>query len=89
VPAIVEKLRSLRREDVAAQVEEFTSRYLDPVRNAERLQWLARATETVQKYGEIEFDVDATISGSRKAGANGEYVLGWVWVDGPESEEPA
>lgn len=89
VPAIVEKLRSLRREDAATRVEEFASRYLDPVLNAERLRWLARAHETVQKDGEIEFDDDATVSGSREAGESGEYVLGWVWVDGPEPEEPA
>lgn len=70
--------------DDAKQVEAFTRDYVDPVENAERLAWLERARDRVGRDGEIEFDDDATYS---KSPDNGEYVLGWVWVDGDDPED--
>lgn len=78
---ILEALRAAGFEQEARDVETFTKDYVDPKGNANRLKWLERADEQRQEYGKIEFDSDATISHSSD---NGEYVLGWVWVEGPE-----
>ncbi len=77
-------LRAAGFEDEAKKVEEFTHEYIDPAANANRVMWVERAREQHGKDGEIEFDDDSTISLSED---NGEYVLGWVWVDGDEQEE--
>jgi hypothetical protein len=81
---ILEALRAAGYEQEAKEAESFTRDYVDPKANADRLKWLERAEEQKQKYGEIEFDSDATISHSDD---NGEYVLGWVWVEGSEAPE--
>lgn len=69
----------------AKQVEQFTRHYIDPTLNAERLAWLARARDVRYRDTDImiQFDNDSTISESDDGG---EYVLGWVWVEGDVDE---
>lgn len=80
---VIDALRAVGFESEAADVEQFTNDYVKPELNEERLSWLALARKQVAKDGEIEFDSDATISHSQ----DGQYVLGWVWVDGPLEED--
>ena len=75
---VLSALRSAGFEKEAAAVSSFTRDYVDPGANANRLKWVARA-DAEARDGEVEFDSDATISHSE----GGQYVLGWVWVDGP------
>lgn len=84
LPTIKDALRTAGFEQAAADVEMFARDYTDPDANTYRQKWLERARDTVEKEGEIEFDNDATISHSD---ANGEYVLGWVWVEGDKNED--
>jgi hypothetical protein len=74
-------LRSIGMETEANHVLDFGGDYTDPARNLRRQEWVERARDQVAKDGEVEVDNDATISRSED---NGEYVLAWVWVDGPE-----
>ncbi len=82
IPLVVDALRQAGCEAEASDVEAFTKDYTDPEANAERLEWIAKATELV-KDGEIEVDLDSTISHSE----GGQYVLAWLWVDGPNVED--
>jgi hypothetical protein len=82
IPAIVLALNRAGFEEDALAVAEFSRQYTDPVSNEDRLYWLEKA-EAVAKDGEIEFDLDGAISGSE----GGQYVLGWVWVDGDEEDD--
>jgi hypothetical protein len=88
VPAVLAGLRAGGHAAEAARVEAFVRDYLDPAANAERLRWLARADDQTARDGEVEFDSDATISHSDDP-VRGQYVLGWVWVDGPSEESKA
>lgn len=81
---VLDALRASGYESEAKAVESFTRHYVDPEKNADRLEWVARADEKARD-GEIEFDSDATISDSE----GGQYVLGWVWVDGEDEDEDA
>ena len=83
LPTIISALMEDNYVQEAKTVQEFSRDYTDPEANAERLLWLERA-EKWREWGEVEFDSDATISHSTD---NGQYVLGWIWVDGPEEEE--
>ncbi len=69
-------------EAEAHEIKEFTLHYTDPKRNAYRLEYLERA-RALARDGEVEFDDDSIVSGSER---NGEYMLAWVWVDGPEED---
>jgi hypothetical protein len=69
-------------EAEAHEIKEFTLHYTDPKRNAYRLEYLKRA-RALARDGEVEFDDDSIVSGSEQ---NGEYMLAWVWVDGPEED---
>jgi hypothetical protein len=80
---VISALRAAGFAQEARDVESFTRDYVDPKANANRLKWVGRA-DIVARDGEIEFDSDATISHSE---SGGEYVLGWVWVDGPPDRE--
>jgi hypothetical protein len=80
ITLVVTALRTAGFTQEAERVSEFTKNYTDPTANAARHEWLVRAEAQAAKAGEIEFDSDATISGSEEGG---EYVLGWVWVYGP------
>lgn len=80
---VIKALQKAGFETEARRVLEFTRDYALTKANRNRLKWLERADEQVAKDGHIEFDSDATISHSE----GGQYVLGWVWVDGPEEEE--
>jgi hypothetical protein len=83
VPAVVAALRAAGLPEEAAEVEGFARQYTDPAVNARRVWWRDRA-DGEARDGEVEFDSDAAISHSPGAG---EYVLGWVWVDGPGEDE--
>lgn len=83
---IIDALLAAGFSQEANEVQDFTHAYTDPAANAERQRWLNLAEETVAKDGEIEFDADATISHSTD---NGEYVLGWIWVDAAVEAEEA
>jgi len=82
IPTVVSALEAAGFASQAKDVAEFTRYYTDPVLNAEREEWVARA-DAEAREGEVEFDSDSTISGSD----GGQYVLGWVWVDGPDASE--
>ena len=84
LPTVFAALRAAGYDGAAKDAESFTRHYTDPGLNAERLRWLERARDVRLKYGDIEFDSDATISESDDSG---EYVLGWVWVEGPAAPE--
>lgn len=76
---VIAALRANGFESEARNVEDFTEHYTDPVLNEDRRDWLKRAIKQAHKDGEIEFDSDATISDS--GNVEGQYVLGWVWVE--------
>lgn len=82
VPTVVNALRQTGFVTEANEVERFTNDYTDPEANSERLRWLEKADALIE-YGKIEFDSDATISHSED---NGQYVLGWIWVEDNEEE---
>lgn len=77
IPLIIDLLRREGLESEADAAETFTEYYTNPDLNALRERWIDHAGG---KDGQIEFDSDSTISQSSE---EGEYVLGWVWVDGP------
>lgn len=79
ISTVVAALKDAGFEAEAKAVEVFTRDYTDPEANANRLAWLEKASEQAGKSGEVEFDCDATISHSDDPG---EYVLGWVWIEG-------
>lgn len=82
VPTVVAALAAAGFAIEAEAVERFARDYTDPAADAARRRWLKLA-EAVAADGEVEFDADATISHSAD---NGQYVLGWVWVDAPETD---
>lgn len=81
---VLSALRKDGFETEAKEVEEFTRQYTDPEENAARLEWIENAEIN---YGEIEVDKDAAVSGSSEEGENGEYVMAWLWVGGPEEDD--
>lgn len=52
-------------------------------RTPDELRYVALAKD-LARDGELEIDDDAIVSGSSDAG---DYVMAWVWVDDPESED--
>lgn len=84
VPVVIRALENAGMGEAARAVRKFTTDYLDPAANAERVKWVRWAKDRTEVDGEIEFDADATISHSPDGGGN--YVLGWAWVPNTEDD---
>lgn len=87
LPIIVRYLQSIGAGEEAKQIEDFAACYARPEADAERKEWIERGRKQLAKRhlaADVQIDDDAALSGSDAAG---DYVMAWVWVDGPEDQD--